>query len=286
MSDESGAAELRDGLTVVDAAAAEVAASDEHLQKVTQEARQRLEAAVTVLGEAVRSLARDHDLEPAQRDALARRVYWRHERVQVREIVDAFGYRSQSELLAVVGEVNSGVPCEHCGTPLRATSHSRMAEIQAAAVGRRRSYGKNLSCDDCLAAQRAARNAENAEYWSRIHALREAAVSAPALEWEAATTLILGYPPLLSHDQYAWHVHDMAHEIQRVALGQPQDADVEVVFRVAEQVAEAVAEITTWDELAATRTVQAVGYSATAGALARRLAVAVDATRSAIGSPR
>jgi hypothetical protein len=149
-------------LDVLDTAVAEIEAADIHLRQVTQEARQRLKDAVAALGRSVRSLATD-DRAPAERDALARRLYWDYRRVPVREIVVALGFTGQADLLDAVGTVDTGVPCDDCGRSLWANTRSRLNEILPSARRPSSALRRGLSCPDCVRLQRAAEAAR----WAR-----------------------------------------------------------------------------------------------------------------------
>jgi hypothetical protein len=141
-------------LSALDRALAEVETADAHLRQVTYEARQRLKAAVAALGPSIRSLAAD-EREPAERDALARRLYWGYLRVPVREIVVALGFTGQADLLDAVGTFDTGVPCDDCGRPLLASTRTQLNAIRP--ESRRPSYARHgVSCPACLQIQRTA----------------------------------------------------------------------------------------------------------------------------------
>lgn len=194
------------------------------------------------------------------------------------EIAKAFGYPRQHDLLLVVGTVSAGMPCEDCGQTLQATSRSRLKEIQNAAAGKRRRGGKNLSCDDCVAASDAARKAEHAAHRAQAAALWDAEVHATVLDWVAATMLVLSYPPILSHDPSAWSPHRLAQRIQAETVGRPATGTLGVRYHEAREIARAVTDVSTWDEITATRTIQAVGVAGTASAVAAAHAAALQGT--------
>src|SRR5262245_9385609 len=93
---------LSDPLSSLDAAVAAVDAADAHLRRVTQDARRRLAGAVAALGPPVRALASE-ERRPAERDALAHRLYWQYLQVPVREIVVGLGFSGHGELLEAIG---------------------------------------------------------------------------------------------------------------------------------------------------------------------------------------
>ena len=148
-------------LSVLDAAVAQIEAADAHLQHVTGEAKRRLNTAVAALGSTVLALAAD-DRPPAERDALARRLYWDYRRVPVRDIVVALGFANQAEMLDAAGSLDTGVPCADCGRPLLARTRTQLDGIRPGT--RRPSYVRRVaSCDECERLRRAAEEAR----WAR-----------------------------------------------------------------------------------------------------------------------
>lgn len=96
-------------LKALDSAMEHVDLATAEFERVTTEAQVEVDKAVDGMRAAVQAVAAEDGLQPHQRDALARRVYWRHMTISVAEIASAFGYRTQPELLQVVGSVPSGI---------------------------------------------------------------------------------------------------------------------------------------------------------------------------------
>jgi hypothetical protein len=152
---------LSNPLTALDAAVAEIEAADAHLLQVTDEAKRRLNTAVAALGASVLSLAADERV-PAERDTLARRLYWDYRRIPVRDIVVALGFANQTEMLDAAGTRDAGVPCADCGRPLLARTRTQLDGIRPAT--RRPSYVRGgASCDECQRLRQAAEEAR----WER-----------------------------------------------------------------------------------------------------------------------
>jgi len=152
---------LSSPLTLLDAAVAEIEAADAHLLRVTDAAKRRLNTAVAALGASVLSLAAD-ERAPAERDALARRLYWDYRRIPVRDIVVALGFASQAEMLDAAGTRDTGVPCADCGRPLLARTRTQLDGIRPGT--RRPSYVRSpATCDECQRLRRAAEEAR----WAR-----------------------------------------------------------------------------------------------------------------------
>ena len=145
---------LSDPLNALDAAVAAVDAADAHLRQVTHDGRRRLATAVAALGPPVRALASD-ERPPAERDALAHRLYWHYLRVPVREIVVGLGFSGHAELLDAVGSFDTGVPCDDCGRTLKVATRTQLYQVKP--EGRRPSHARQrVSCADCLRLHRAA----------------------------------------------------------------------------------------------------------------------------------
>ncbi|MET8683653.1 hypothetical protein ABZV77_05500 [Streptomyces sp. NPDC004732] len=157
---------------------AEVAAS---------ESQRRLDLAKQAVLDEV---ARLRDEAESDRDpsliAVLRHVYWQQRGISSRALAEA-ARMHVNEMLVAIGPAPSGIACATCGTGLLRTSRSWKPS--------RRHAGPPL-CPDCEAQKREANSRESAGYWLRVRFINEAAVSAPARDWHAATALVLAYPPL------------------------------------------------------------------------------------------
>lgn len=171
---------LSNPLTALDVAVAEIEAADAHLLQVTDAAKRRLNTAVAALGASVLSLAAD-ERAPAERDALARRLYWDYRRIPVRDIVVALGFANQTEMLDAAGTRDTGVPCADCGRPLLARTRTQLDGIRP---GTRRpsSVRSPATCDECQRLRRAAEDAR----WAREERQHHERMFAPAWERSVA----------------------------------------------------------------------------------------------------
>ncbi len=86
-----------------------------------------------------------------RRPEVARLLYWRYSEIPVGDIIVAFGFRNQAELLAAVGPVTSRASCIGCDTPLLAANRRRLAELNKLAAEGPTRYGLKPLCLRCEA---------------------------------------------------------------------------------------------------------------------------------------
>ncbi|WP_241777897.1 hypothetical protein [Streptomyces sp. CT34] len=150
------------------------------------EAEQRLDLAQQDVLEQVRQLREEMEAVHAPPlIGLLRHLYWQQPGIHSRALAEAAGL-TLNDMLTAIGPCPSGIFCAACGTELLRTSRSWSPP------GR---FGPPL-CPQCAAQAQQ----DTSRRWNlqqlRARIVAEATVPASARDWQAATTLVLAYPPL------------------------------------------------------------------------------------------